>query len=140
MFPTPLILHGILKEEVYMLQPSGFHDTEHPHHICRLHKSLYGLKQSPRSWFHRLRDFLLTIGFNERISDTSLFIYDRDGVKMFLLVHVNDIVITSLSVSKINSTIAQLDDELCIKDRGNLNYFLGIHVCKYEHGLYLSRQ
>lgn len=78
------------------------------------------LKQSPRAWFHRLRDFLLKIGFNEGILDTSLFI--------------DDIVITSSSVRKIKSTIAQLGDEFSFKDLGNLNYFLGIHVCRSEHG------
>lgn len=57
-------LHGNLQEDVYMLQLSGFHDKKHPHHICHLRKSLYGLKQSPRAWFQRLHDFLLNIGFN----------------------------------------------------------------------------
>ena len=46
-------LHGFLKEEVYMAQPSGYVDHQFPHHIYRLHKSLYGLKQAPRAWFDR---------------------------------------------------------------------------------------
>jgi histone deacetylase 1/2 len=65
-------LNGILQEEVYMAQPPGFVDPALPSHVCRLHKSLYGLKQASRAWYNRLSEFLLSIGFQTSNGDTSL--------------------------------------------------------------------
>lgn len=56
-------LHGALKENVYMAQPSGFTDPAFPTHVCKLHKAIYGLKQAPRAWYTSLKDYLLLIGF-----------------------------------------------------------------------------
>lgn len=56
-------LHGFLSEEVYMRQPQGFTDPNFPNHVCKLHRSLYGLKQSPRTWFQRFSDYLEELGF-----------------------------------------------------------------------------
>ena len=53
-------LHGILEEEVFMLQPPGFVDSAHPHHVCHLQKALYGLKQAPRAWYSTFSTYLLS--------------------------------------------------------------------------------
>ena len=58
-----------------MKQPPGFVDSALPGHVCRLYKSLYGLKQALRAWYTRLNDFLLSIGFRASKVDTSLFIF-----------------------------------------------------------------
>lgn len=68
-------LHGVFDEDVYMLQPLGFKGNRHKDYICKLQKVIYGLRQSPRAWFRRLRDFLVSIKFNESLSDQSLFIF-----------------------------------------------------------------
>jgi hypothetical protein len=67
-------LHGTLTETVYCSQPVGFVDSSRPDLVCRLNKSLYGLKQAPQAWYSRFAT-LLTVGFVEAKSDTSLFIY-----------------------------------------------------------------
>jgi len=67
-------LNGSLQGVVYMQQPTGFVDPALPTHVCRLHKSLYGLKQASRAWYTQLSDFLLLIGFRASKVDTSLFI------------------------------------------------------------------
>ena len=56
-------LHGDLDEEPYLQQPQFFEDPGHPTHVCRLHKSFYGLKQSPCIWYHKLHSFLIKVGY-----------------------------------------------------------------------------
>lgn len=131
-------LHGILQEDVFMLQPSRFHDEKHPNHIYRLKKSLYGLKQFPRDWFKRLRDFILQVGFTKGLFDSSLFINNRDEICTYLLIYVDNIVVTSSSNSNIEHIVSKLVAEFLIKDLGSLTFFLGIHVVQSEEGLFLS--
>ena len=69
--------HGTLTEIVYCAQPSDFEDSAHPDFVCRLNKSLCGLKQAPHAWYSLFASYLLTMGFVEAKSDTSLFIYRR---------------------------------------------------------------
>jgi histone deacetylase 1/2 len=69
-----IFLNGVFTKEVYMKQHPSFVDYSLPSHVCRLHKSLYGLKQASRAWYHHLSVFLLTIGFHASKFDTSLFI------------------------------------------------------------------
>jgi histone deacetylase 1/2 len=76
-----------------MKQPSGFLDSTLPSHVCRLHKSLYGLKQALRAWYTRLSDFLLSIGFQASKVDTSLFILFDGSNIFYLLVYIDDILL-----------------------------------------------
>uniref|UniRef100_A0A2N9FFT0 Reverse transcriptase Ty1/copia-type domain-containing protein n=1 Tax=Fagus sylvatica TaxID=28930 RepID=A0A2N9FFT0_FAGSY len=87
-------LHSTLKEEVYMVQPQGYIDSTHPHHVCRLHKSIYGLKQTPRAWFESFTTQLLHLGFIASTADSSLFIYHHQQVIAYLLLYVDDIMLT----------------------------------------------
>nr|GEW15884.1 retrovirus-related Pol polyprotein from transposon TNT 1-94 [Tanacetum cinerariifolium] len=66
-------LHGSLKEDVYVCQPEGFIDADHPSHVYKLKKALYGLKQAPRAWYDELSTFLLQNGFSKGIIDLKLF-------------------------------------------------------------------
>jgi hypothetical protein len=88
-------LHGNLQETVYSQQPSGFVDSNLPHHVCRLNKSLYGLKQAPRTWFTRFTSFLSTLGFVSSKCDTSLFILRQGSQIAYLLLYVDDIILTA---------------------------------------------
>lgn len=127
-------LHGFLDENVYMRQLPGFIDKSQQHHVCKLRKSIYSLRQSPRVWFRRLRDFLLLIGFRESQSDQSLFIYSDEGVLAYFLVYVDDIILTSSSEDFSSSVIKKLGLEFALKDLGPLCYFLGIHITTLKNG------
>jgi len=101
-------LHGTLEETVYCVQPTGFVDPSRPGMVCRLNKSLYGLKQAPRAWHHRFASHLASIGFTETKSDGSLFIYRRGSDTAYLLLYVDDIVLTASSDQFLRQVIAAL--------------------------------
>jgi hypothetical protein len=132
-------LQGHLTEEVYMEQPTGFIDKAHPTMVCKLHKSIYGLKQAPRAWFNRLSTFLLELGFKGSLVDTSLFIYLQGSIQIYMLVYVDDILITGTHPQVIQSIIAQLQQEFSLKDLGPLSFFLGIQVTRDASGIHVCQ-
>jgi hypothetical protein len=133
-------LHGLLTETVYCSQPAGFVDSSCPDMVCRLNRSLYGLKQAPRAWNHRFAAFLLTLGFVEAKSDTSLFIYHHGADTAYLLLYVDDIVLTASSEPLIRRIITALQQKFAMKDLGVLHHFLGVTVEPHPAGLLLHQQ
>jgi hypothetical protein len=86
------------------------------------------LKQAPRAWYSRLSAKLIGLGFIPSKSDTSLFIYVRKGVTIYMLIYVDDIIVTSSSQDAVDVLLAALKEDFALKDLGNLHYFLGIEV------------
>jgi histone deacetylase 1/2 len=120
-------LHGFVEEDVYMESSLPVLRIL-PQHVCKLQKALYGLKQSPRAWYACLSDRLLQLGFIPSKADTSLFIYDRRGCQIYMLVYVDDIVIAGSSSSAVDHVVHTLSATFPIKDLGRLEYFLGIEA------------
>ena len=133
-------LHGDLQETVYMHQPVGYRDRVHPDYVCLLRKSLYGLKQAPRAWYKRFADFVLSLGFTNSRMDNSLFIYRKGSEMAYLLLYVDDIILTASSNALRCSIMSLLSSEFAMKDLGPLNYFLGIAVTRHKGGLFLSQR
>lgn len=133
-------LHGVLEEEVYMRQPPGYEKSSLPNYVCKLDKALYGLKQAPRAWYSRLSTKLQELGFKASKADTSLFFYSKGGVTMFLLIHVDDIIVASYVPSAVPALLQDLGKEFALKDLGELHYFLGIEVKKMTNGILLSQE
>jgi histone deacetylase 1/2 len=125
-------LHGVLEEEVYMRQPPGFEDSRYPSFVCKLKKAIYGLKQAPRAWYSRLSSKLVSLGFVPSKSDTSLFIYRNKGVDIYMLIYVDDIIVTSSSQDAVKVLLKALKENFALKDLGDLHYFLGIEVEKNQ--------
>ncbi|KAL8103846.1 hypothetical protein AgCh_028150 [Apium graveolens] len=121
-------LQGTLSEDVYMAQPPGFVDNDKPSYICKLKKSIYGLRQSPRVWYQEFRSYLLFHGFHNSIADSSLFIYRQHNKTFYVLVYVDDIIVTGPSPTDIQDFISQLGARSSLKDLGDLTYFLGVEV------------
>ncbi|WVZ90385.1 hypothetical protein U9M48_036692 [Paspalum notatum var. saurae] len=119
---TNAFLHGTLIETVYCVQPSGFEDPAHPEYVCWLNKSLYGLKQAPRAWYSRFATYLTTLGFVEFESDTSLFVYQRGPDTAYLLLYVDDIVLTSSSTALLRRIIGVYTSSLLGSLAGALRY------------------
>lgn len=133
-------LQGTLDEEVYVTQPPGFVDQDRPHYVCRLKKALYGLKQAPRAWYQELWSFLLTQGFVNSTADTSLFTFHRGSDTIYLLIYVDDMVITGNNNKLIDRFIATISSRFSLKDLGELSYFLGIEVTRTSKGLHLMQK
>ncbi|GJV49700.1 ribonuclease H-like domain-containing protein [Tanacetum coccineum] len=132
-------LHGHLSETVYMHQPPGFVDPSHPHHVCILQKSLYGLKQAPQSWFQRFANYAIHVGFQHSWTVSSLFIFQQGNDIAYLLIYVDDIILTASSGDLLKQIISSLHVEFSMTDLGPLNYFLGISAQRTSFGLFLSQ-
>ncbi|KAG8489820.1 hypothetical protein CXB51_017861 [Gossypium anomalum] len=136
-------LNGDLTDEVFMQQLSSYVQLgpNGEQLVCRLTKALYGLRQDPRAWFIKLRKFLVSSGFVISKSDASLFVRVSSEFTLYVLVYVDDIVITGSSSDEINCFVQRLHNEFALKDMGELNYFLGIEVNRSSSGsLHLSQR
>ncbi|GJT13643.1 retrovirus-related pol polyprotein from transposon TNT 1-94 [Tanacetum coccineum] len=91
-------LRGTLKEDVYVYQPKGFIDADHPSHVYKLKKALYGLKQAPRAWYNELSKFLQQNHFNKGIINPTLFIRRFDDDILVVQVYVDDIIFSSTNL------------------------------------------
>ncbi|MFS7932971.1 putative RNA-directed DNA polymerase [Helianthus anomalus] len=132
-------LHGDLHEEVYMRIPQGY-DKGGERKVCRLRKSLYGLKQASRNWYKKFTSVFLKLGFKQSFADHSLFTYKKGKVFVGALMYVDDVIIVGNDYEKIQETKAHLDKRFSIKDLGPLKYFLGIEAARTKDGLVLSHR
>ncbi|GJW51845.1 retrovirus-related pol polyprotein from transposon TNT 1-94 [Tanacetum coccineum] len=131
---------------VYMQMPQGYvgkgekvQDTSSSL-VCRLKKSLYGLKQAPRQWFAKLSSALLSFGFVQSKVDYSLFIKSNTSSFTTVLVYVDALLITGSSQDEIQHLKSQLSSYFHMKDLGELNYFLGLEICRSEQGIFISQK
>jgi hypothetical protein len=109
--------------------------------VCRFRKSLYGLKQSPRAWFTRFSEVILSMEFVRCHSDHTCFIRRRsDGRCIILLVYVDDIILTGDDTPGIAHVKQSLGKVFYVKDLSTLKYFLGIEVAHSRHGISLSQR
>lgn len=132
-------LQGTLQDEVYVSQPPVFVDKDRPHHVCRLRKALYGLKQAPRAWYEELKHTLIASGFRNSLVDTSLFTLRQGQHIVYILVYVDDIVVTGSSLQLVDKIIQNLATRFALKDLGQLSYFLGIEAQRTPAGLHLMQ-
>nr|KYP74196.1 hypothetical protein KK1_006865 [Cajanus cajan] len=124
---------------VYMKPPEGFHNSN-PNLVCRLKKAIYGLKQAPRAWFGKLASALVSYGYVSAKCDHSLFIHSTANSITYMLVYVDDILITGNNVDFVQHVISNLNKIFPLKDLGELHYFLGIEAKSLNDGkLFLSQ-
>ncbi|WJZ80655.1 hypothetical protein VitviT2T_000557 [Vitis vinifera] len=134
-------LHGELFEEVYMDLPPGCMVSEKQcQKVCKLKKSLYGLKQSPRAWFGRFIKSMRAFGYRQSNSDHTLFLKKQHGKITALIVYVDDMVVTGYDPEERKALQNYLSREFEIKDLGYLKYFLGIEVSRSSEGIFLSQR
>ncbi|PIL25727.1 hypothetical protein GSI_11477 [Ganoderma sinense ZZ0214-1] len=120
-------LNGTLEETVYMHQPPSFSMPEQSHLVCRLKKTLYGLKQAGRGWYKTLTAAMLQMGFTRCVADHAVF-YKREGESAIIVAaSVDDLTIAGTS-DLVNAFAADIKQRFEMSDLGNLHWILGIEV------------
>ncbi|KAK2417316.1 putative mitochondrial protein [Trifolium repens] len=132
-------LNGYLQEEVYVEQPKGFVDPEHPNYVYKLKKALYGLKQAPRAWYERLTQFLEEQGYRKGGSDKTLFVKQEKGKFIIAQIYVDDIVFGGMSNAMVQHFVQQMQSEFEMSLVGELTYFLGLQIKQMDDTIFISQ-
>nr|GEX45792.1 putative ribonuclease H-like domain-containing protein [Tanacetum cinerariifolium] len=117
-------LHRELKEEV----------------VCLLKKSIYGLKQSPRTWFGKFTLPMKNHGFKQSNSDRTLFVKQGGNLITCPIIYVDDMIVTGDEKEEITKLKKYLFTEFKMKDLGRLKYFLGIEVLRSKQGIFMCQK
>ncbi|PSE80603.1 hypothetical protein C7G70_19195, partial [Acinetobacter baumannii] len=121
-------LNGWLDEDIYMVQPDGYVDEAHPDFVCKLKRSLYGLKQSPRMWNQTIDKFMLELGFKKCEADHCIYVKRNDQDMIFVALYVDDLILASNNDELLKSTKEALSVRFEMTDMGQLKYFLGMEI------------
>ncbi|GJT85012.1 retrovirus-related pol polyprotein from transposon TNT 1-94 [Tanacetum coccineum] len=132
-------LNGPLKEEVYVAQPDGFVNPDHPEKVYHLRKSLYGLKQAPRAWYDELSNFLMSKGFTKGIIDPTLFTIRYGEDILLVQIYVDDIIFgsTNPKFSKRFEKLMQSRFEMSLM--GEMKFFLGLQIHQSPRGIFINQ-
>ncbi|KAJ9567521.1 hypothetical protein OSB04_003487 [Centaurea solstitialis] len=140
---TTAFLNGELEEEIFMHQPEGFVVSGKEGHVCKLIKSLYGLKQSPRQWYKRFDAFVTAHGLSNSSYDSCVYFKKcDDGSILYLLLYVDDMLIAAKDMGEVQKLKDQLNSEFDMKDLGAAKKMLGMEIVRDRKArkLYLSQE
>nr|KAJ0208966.1 hypothetical protein LSAT_V11C400171360 [Lactuca sativa] len=128
-------LHGVLEEEVFLNQPPGFVDKDHPDYVYRLDKAVYGLKQAPRAWYETLTSYLLENGYRRGAIDNTLFIKNKGSDLVLVQIYVDDIIFGSPN-EKLSKEFAEImSQRFEMSMMGKMTFFLGLEVQQQKSGI-----
>ncbi|GJS09349.1 putative ribonuclease H-like domain-containing protein [Tanacetum coccineum] len=132
-------LYGTIEEEVYVTQPPGFKDPDHPDKVYKVVKALYGLHQAPRAWYETLANYLLGNGFKRGKIDHTLFIKKQKGNILLVHVYVDDIIFGSTNKDLCTRFEKLMNDKFQMSSMGELTLFLGLQVQQKEDEIFISQ-
>ncbi|GKF61900.1 putative ribonuclease H-like domain-containing protein, partial [Tanacetum coccineum] len=119
-------LYGTIEEEVYVTQPPGFKDPNHPDKVYKVVKALYWFHQAPRAWYETLANYLLGNGFKRGKIDHTLFIKKQKGDILLVQDYVDDIIFGSTNKELCASFEKLMKDKFKMSSIGELTFFLGL--------------
>ena len=123
-------LNGKLTEDVYMSQPEGFVDTKHPDKVCKLERSIYGLKQASRSWNLCFHEKVKEFGFSRSEDESCVYVKASGSIVTFLVLYVDDILLMGNDIPTLQNVKAWLGKCFAMKDLGEAAYILGIRILR----------
>ncbi|GJV47729.1 retrovirus-related pol polyprotein from transposon TNT 1-94 [Tanacetum coccineum] len=132
-------LNGELNEVVYVSQPEGFVDPEHPSHVYRLKKALYGLKQAPRAWYDKLSAFLIKSGFTKGVVDPTLFTRKTGKHLLLVQIYVDDIIFASTNPKACKLFAFEMNSTFKMSMMGQMSFFLGLQVSQNPRGIFINQ-
>ncbi|KAI5314720.1 hypothetical protein L3X38_043896 [Prunus dulcis] len=121
-------LDGHLKEEIYMQQPEGFVQRAQENMVCKLNKSLYGLKQASRQWYMRFDEVIKTYGFTENVLDSCIYVKISGRHYVLLVLYVDDILLASTNLTLLHDVKVFLSKHFEMTKLGEASYVLGIEI------------
>lgn len=121
-------LNGNLTEDVYMIQPEGFVDPKNAGKICKLQKSIYGLKQASRSWNIRFDEVVKGFGFIKNEEESCVYKKVSGSSLVFLILYVDDILLIGNDIPMLEVVKTSLKNSFSMKDLGEAAYILGIKI------------
>ena len=125
---TTAFLNGNLFEDVYVTQPDGFVDPQHPHRVCKLKRSIYGLKQASRSWNLRFDEAVKEFGFIKNEDEPCVYKRLSGSAIIFLVLYVDDILLIGNDIPELQAVKAWLSTSFSMKDLGEAAYILGVRI------------
>nr|GEU35084.1 retrovirus-related Pol polyprotein from transposon TNT 1-94 [Tanacetum cinerariifolium] len=132
-------LNGELKEEVYVSQPEGFVDSDHPTHVYRLKKALYRLKHAPRAWYDTLSRFLLDNKFSKGAVDPTLFTQKTGKHMLLVQIYVEDIIFASTNPKAYDIFSNEMSSKFQMSMMGQISFFLGLQVSQSPRGIFINQ-
>jgi hypothetical protein len=121
-------LNGLLDEEIYMEQPQGFVNLDHPHKVCLLKKAIYGLKQALHTWNQQFHGVLLNLGFTRMCLDAGVYHCQDDGGVLIIILYVDNITILGDNLKSVNDLKATLSNHYEMTDLGDIDSYLGVCI------------
>ncbi|GJR62913.1 putative RNA-directed DNA polymerase [Tanacetum coccineum] len=121
-------LNGYLDKDIYMVQPEGFVDPNHPRKVCKLQRSIYGLKQASRSWNKRFDEEIKRFGFDQNLNEPYVYQKASGSNVTFLILYVDDIIIMGNHIPSLQSVKDYLGKCFAMKDLGEAAFILGIKI------------
>ncbi|GJX00468.1 retrotransposon protein, putative, ty1-copia subclass [Tanacetum coccineum] len=125
---TTAFLNGYLNEEVYMEQPEGFVNPKYPNRVCKLKRSIYGLKQASRQWNKRFDDEIKKFGFTQNPDEPCVYLKASGSNVTFLILYVDDILIMGNNIPMLQDVKSYIGKCFAMKDLGEAAYILGIKI------------
>ena len=125
-----MFLHGDLDKEIYMQQPEGFVVPGKEHRVCKLSRSLYGLKKAPRQWYKKIDSFMTKSGFCKAEKDPCCYFKKYTDSYVFLLLYVDDMLIAGSCLREINNIKIRFSAAFEMNDLGHAKQILGMRISR----------
>ena len=129
-------LNGDIDETIYMVQPENFVSGDTKRMVCKLKKSIYGLKQSSRQWYYKFHQVIISSGFEMNMVDDCIYHKFSGSKHIYLVLYVDDILLATNDIGMVHETKRFLSKKFEMKDLGDASFVLGIQIHRNRsHGI-----